>query len=57
MDMRLEYEVAGRIAKDVQGGNKACDDIIGKAEGEGVVRVRIIRRLDYVAMVVIPLNK
>ncbi len=43
--------------KDVQGGNKTGDDIVIKIEGEGTVRVCIVREFNYVTIFVIPLNR
>ncbi len=43
--------------KDVQDGNKTRDDIVIKVEGEGIVRVCIVREFNYVTIFVIPLNR
>ncbi len=48
---RLEFE------KDVQDGNKTRDDIVIKVEGEGIVRICIVREFNYVTIFVIPLNR
>ncbi len=43
--------------KDVQDGNKTRDDIVIKVEGEGIVRVRIVREFNCVTIFVISIKQ
>ncbi len=43
--------------KDVQGGNKTRDDIVINTDGEGIVRVRLVRDFNSVTIFIIPLNR
>ncbi len=43
--------------KNVKDGNKTSNDIVIKVEGEGIVRARIVRGLNYVTIFLIHLNR